>query len=555
MGWLNVIIKEKLYDDKFVREWTNAPFLVYKDENRLLRESDIIEGGSEKNYLAWDKKFNGPVIYQTEKVSYEKNFVPALKCHGKITLRNGKKIVCETVWENFNNIVDSFSPELVESLTWVPAKQIVEAARTYATIKPAVLMTHMGVTMQSNVIQTSRLLSILIAITGNFDLKEGNGVVQYPIDSYHEMSSKIFRADRDVESKQIGAQEYPLFSGPDSIRAKVHPGLWYKDIEKGGMIKALWTSSNPVVHSEDSVRVIEALKKLDLLVVCDFFRTPTADIADYIIPPACWLERDEISDNQNYPNFIAARQKVVEPIGECRDEFLILFDLLKRMGYTLPFPESITTPEELFDFRLKKVGISFNEFKKLGIISVPLTEKKYAAGMLRKDKKLGFETPTGKCEIWSTSLERYGYSPLPNSQSTYPESDIIDQYPLILTDGRTLEIYHGLGLTLTSRRKRVPVPIVEINPQTALDMDINEGAWVWITTHQNKHRFKRQVVFSNHLHPKVIWCNTHFHYPEKEGLMERLEPNINLTHSFDGPLDPIDGASQIRGVPCKITLD
>ena len=88
-----------------------------------------------------------------------------------------------------------------------------------------------------------------------------------------------------------------------------------------------------------------------------------------------------------------------------------------------------------------------------------------------------------------------------------------------------------------------------------LEMGIKEGTWVWITTHQNKHRFKRQVVFSNHLHPKVIWCNTHFHYPEKEGLMDRLEPNINLTHSLDGPLDPIDGASQIRGVPCRITLD
>ena len=169
-------------------------------------------------------------------------------------------------------------------------------------------MTHMGITMQTNVIQTSRLLSLLITITGNFDAMKGNGLVQYPIKSYLEMSSKILRANRQVEEKQIGAAEYPLFSGPDSIRAKVHPGLWYKDLEKGKVIKALWTSSNPVVHSEDSNRGIAAMKKLKLLVVVDFFRTPTADIADYILPPATWLERDEIADTQNYPNFIAARQ-------------------------------------------------------------------------------------------------------------------------------------------------------------------------------------------------------------------------------------------------------
>ncbi len=299
------------------------------------------------------------------------------------------------------------------------------------------------------------------------DAREGNGVVQYPIPSYLEMSSKILRADRKVEEKQIGAAEYPLFSGPDSIRAKVHPGLWYKDLEKGGMIKALWTSSNPVVHSEDSTRVIAALKKLELLVVVDFFRTPTADIADYILPPASWLEREEIADTQNYPNFIAARQKVIEPVGECRDEYEVLFDLLNRMGVALPFPEPVKTPRDLYNLRLKKSGLTFDELKKRGIVSVPLVEKKYEKGLLRSDGKPGFETPTGKCEIWSTRLEKYGYAPLPYYEDKYPAGDVLKEYPLILTDGRTLEIYHGLGLTLPSRRKRVPEPVIEVHPETA----------------------------------------------------------------------------------------
>jgi len=457
LGWLNVIIKEKLYDEPFLIEWTNAPFLVRTDEMKLLRESDIREGGRSGNFLAWDPESAGPVVYGTEDLKYENiNMTPALSGAFKVTLTDGKEVVCEPVWQRFMKVVEAFSPERVEEITWVPAQQIVEAARTYATSKPAVLMTHMGTTMQTNVIQTTRLLSLLIALTGNFDAKEGNGVVQYPISSYLEMSSKILRADREVEEKQIGAMEYPLLSGPDSIRAKVHPGLWYKDLEEGNMIKALWTSSNPVLNSEDTTRVIEALKKLELLVVVDFFRTPTADIADYILPPASWLERDEIADTQNYPNFMAARQKVVEPVGECRDEYEVLFDLLNRMGVDLPFPEPIKTPEDLYNFRLKKTGITFDELKKQGIISVPLTEKKYEKGLLRSDGKPGFETPTGKCEIWSTRLEKHGYSPLPYYEDKYPSGDVLDDYPLILTDGRTLEIYHGLGLTLPSRRKRVP---------------------------------------------------------------------------------------------------
>lgn len=556
LGWLNVIIKEGLYDEPFLRKWTNAPFLIRVDENKPLKESEVKEEGEPSNFVVWDPESSALKSYNPLTLNYEKSeFKPALTGSYDVTLISGKKVICQPVWQRLKEIVEEYSPEKVEEIAWVPAEQIVKAARIYATSKPAVLLTHMGPTMQTNVIQTSRLLSILIAITGNFDIKDGNGVAQYPIDSYVEMSSKILRSSREVEEKQIGAAEFPLFSGPDSIRAKVHPGLWYKSIEEGKVIKALWTNSNPVLNSEDSLRVIDALKKLEILVVVDFFRTPTADIADYILPPASWLERDEIADTQNYPNFIATRQKVIEPVGECRDEFEIIFDLLNRMGVELPFPVPIKTPKELFNFRLRKLKMTFDEFKKKGIISVPLVERKYEKGLLRPDGKPGFDTPSGKCEIWSTTLEKYGYDPLPYYVDKYPSDSILKDYPLILTDGRILEIYHGLGLTLPSRRKKVPEPVIEVHPETAKGLGIDESDWVWIETHQNKNRFRRKVVLAPYLHPKVIWGHTHYFYSEKTDLKDRLEPNINLTHAIEGPHDPIDGAYQIRGVPCKITRE
>jgi anaerobic selenocysteine-containing dehydrogenase len=179
-------------------------------------------------------------------------------------------------------------------------------------------------------------------------------------------------------------------------------------------------------------------------------------------------------------------------------------------------------------------------------------EKKYATGMLRADGRPGFVTPTGKCEIWSTRLEKFGYEPLPYYLDKYPSMEVLKEYPLILTDGRKLEIYHGLGLTLPSRRRRVPDPVIEIHPDTAKKFGLDKDDWVWVQTHQNRNRFKRKVVLSSDLDPKVVWCNSHFHFPEKENIMERLEPNINLSHTLEGPLDPIDGAGIIRGVPCRI---
>ena len=142
--------------------------------------------------------------------------------------------------------------------------------------------------------------------------------------------------------------------------------------------------------------------------------------------------------------------------------------------------------------------------------------------------------------------------PLPYYEEKYPSPDVLNAYPLILTDGRTLEIYHGLGLNLPTRRKRVPEAVIEIHPETAKGLGIKEGEWVWIETHQNKNRFRRKVVFAPQLHPKVIWGNSHFHQAEEREMGKRLEPNINLSHTLDGPLDPIDGAGQIRGVPCRM---
>ncbi len=104
------------------------------------------------------------------------------------------------------------------------------------------------------------------------------------------------------------------------------------------------------------------------------------------------------------------------------------------------------------------------------------------------------------------------------------------------------------------RRKKIVDPILEMHPETVGNMGIREGDWVWIETHHNESRFKRKVNLSSHLYSRVVRGNMHFFNPEKMTLKDRLESNINLTHTLDGPLDPIDGAPQMRGVPYRITL-
>ena len=120
-------------------------------------------------------------------------------------------------------------------------------------------------------------------------------------------------------------------------------------------LKAMYCSGgNPVVTTMDVRRFRDALLNLELLVVADYFMTPTAEIADYVLPAATWLERDELCDD-GYTDYIAVRQKAVEPQGEARDD-------LDRHGScgTDPLgrqsPDPWDSPAECYDWMVRRDG-------------------------------------------------------------------------------------------------------------------------------------------------------------------------------------------------------
>jgi anaerobic selenocysteine-containing dehydrogenase len=131
-----------------------------------------------------------------------------------------------------------------------------------------------------------------------------------------------YEIEPEIDEKRIGRQEYPLISGPEAPWKFVHGALAIEAMmtEKPYPLKSLFCfGGNPVMVMPDTKKVWEALKKLDLFVVLDFFITPSAELADYVLPAATWLERDEIC-HIPYTDLIVARQKAIEPAFECRDD-------------------------------------------------------------------------------------------------------------------------------------------------------------------------------------------------------------------------------------------
>jgi len=453
-----------------------------------------------------------------------------------------------------------YTPEQVAEITWVPKEKIVEAARLYATTKPAHLQTHNGTTYATNVLQTSRAIAILPALTGNLDINGGNvfAAQNYPPVLMYLGLRKMLRPSPESEDKQLGVNEFPLLAGSKSLRGYSHPPLVYKTMLTGQPypIKALVNTTNNLISFEDSRGVAAALRQLDLMVNLDFFITPTAELADYILPPATWLEREDVIDSFNYGHYVCARPKVIEPVGECRDEDQMAFDLLKKMN--LKFPVPISSNRELLDFQLKETGMDFEEFCRKGIVYGTIIERKYETGAMREDGKLGFNTPSGKVEFYSARLKEIGQDPLPYHkepvESYIATPKIAKDYPLILIAGsRHIASFNSAGRNIHWLREILPYPTIEIHPDTAKELGIEEGNWVWIETPRGRGRVKQKAHLTSGIHSKVVHAQSLWWYPEESDRAKRwYEPNINTIMSWDAPYDPVCGSTLLKGGLCMV---
>ena len=447
-----------------------------------------------------------------------------------------------------------YSPGKVSKITGVSEENIKSAARLYAKTKPACLYLRVGNELISNSTQASRAIACLIAITGNIDVEGGNLFLCLPKGLLGRMFyvKKEWRLPDEIEERRIGAQEFPLLAGPKAPFGLFHTPLLIKAmlIGKPYPIKALIAANNLCVSMPNSKEVYDALKCLELLVVYELFMTPTAEVADFVLPVATFFEIDELIDR--YPNYITSRRRVIEPVGECWDELKITYEIVKRMGLGFTRWSELQARgwEGYEDFRLKDTGISFKDIKPGEFIYAPMEYKKYT--------KNGFTTPSGKVELYSSIFKEFGYDPLPIHvepfESPISTPELIKEYPFILiTGGRTLAYFHSLGHQVPWLRELVPDSVIEIHPDTAEKLGIQEGNWVWVETPRGKEKIKQRAKITRAVHPQVIHCVAHWWYPEKitpdHGLWES---NINMLTYSDPPYEPICGTCAVRGLLCKV---
>jgi anaerobic selenocysteine-containing dehydrogenase len=436
--------------------------------------------------------------------------------------------------------VRSCTPEWAEKITWVPADKIKESARLFANTRPATVEWGVAIEHTPNCFQTVRAVALLPGITGNIDIPGGWILGMRVIDDIPILLDNL---TDEMKEKRLGADRYKLLSGRNAPFPSAHSPTLMKAIRTGKPypIKVFLNfGNNTLATYANAKQAYETLLRLDFLSVMDLYMTPTAELADIVLPAASWLEVDEVVGLpfRSY-NFALIQQKVIQ-IGECRQDEEVLIDLARRLNLAV----GIESLEDLYNTQLKKLGITFDELKEKGFLSVPMRYRKF--------EERGFNTPSGKVELYSSIMEKYGYDPLPYYQEP-PESPLstpklAQDYPLILTTGgRTPYYFHSEYRQIPSLREKHPAPLVEINPRTADELDIRDEEWVWIQTVRG--RIKQRARLAKGIHPRVIHIEHGWWFPEEPGPEHGIwNSNANILTNNAPPYDPAMGTYQLYKV-------
>lgn len=447
-------------------------------------------------------------------------------------------------WEEFVSRVKEYPLEKVERITWVPREKIQEAARLFARTKPAAIQWGVAIEQQNTCADNDRILLCLMGITGNIDVPGGQVLFKPPpVHTVGKFGAHGMLAPEQA-AKRLGGERFPLADRFAIIQPKA---VWDAVLEEQPYpVKMLFfISSNPVITRANAREVRRALERVEFMAVADFFMTPTAELADIVLPAATWLEMDYLGDFWKRHGRLLPRRKVVQ-IGECRSDHEMLNDLAQRIGQGEYWWDTF---EGGLDYILKPMGLTWQEFKKMDCIRGEVRYRKYREG--------GFSTPTGKFELYCTSLERMGCDPLPQYREP-PESPVstpqlYEKYPyLLITGARQPGFFHSENRQVPWLRELHRDPLVEIHPESAAREGIREGDWVVIESPRGKVR-QRAKLFAG-MDPRIVAAQHGWWFPEKKDPGHGWdESNINiLTDNAYETMDPAMGATSVRTLLCRI---
>ena len=398
--------------------------------------------------------------------------------------------------------VREYSPGKVSEITWVEERLIVEAARLFATTRPACIEIACTLDEVIDPIQLSRAVALLACVTGNIDVAGGN-IFPHAAGQVSIDTNDFILRDRmpvELQAKRLGADAYPLLS--KNLPVNFPMAHWPAILEailtgKPYPVRAIFLmGGNPALSIANSSRAQEALRKVEFLAVADLFMTKTAEMADVVLPASSWLEQNGLADSSQATYGPLRIRRKIASVGEAVSDI----EIMARLAKKLKLPDFWDSEEEYLNYIVKPLNVTFEELQ-AGGESVP-------SPMIRgKHLQEGFRTPSRKIELYSRRLEEWGYDPLPfyrePHESPYSTPELAKQYPFVMTTGRRVVTYFHTGLrNVPALRDVKPVPVLDINASTARSLHIEDGDKVIVESPYG--RISLVARLTEGIHPRVV---------------------------------------------------
>lgn len=426
---------------------------------------------------------------------YDREFV-AEWCHG---------------FDELAEHVRAFPPDRVAEACGIPEDDVVRAARLWGGAAAGALVSGRGIDQVGrNVAPTHRAICCLRAVTGNVD-RQGTCVLAEQSDFVPEVDLEMtaFLAPEHRE-RCLNTPYTPLqcYEGYEYLRTitekqgrtlparyltSAHPDLVLRAMETGEPypVRALIVqATNPLLTYADTHRVHAALMSLDLIVVLEYYLTPTAQIADFVLPSAGAIERPLFQAHGGVANIAYGGPAAVEPYYERRCDYDVFRGLGLRLGQAASWPDE--TFADALAATLAPTGMSWEDFCTIGLYYQPPAYGKHllpdASGAPR-----GFATTTGKIELASESLCHLGGPRLPEPQE--PLSLCSEElcgrgaHLALITGARKQPYNASMYFNNPAFRAKHPYPVAEVSPATAERIGLAAGDVVEVATDKGQARF------------------------------------------------------------------
>ena len=304
-----------------------------------------------------------------------------------------------------------------------------------------------------------------------------------------------------------------------------------------------WCGGNPFHHHQDLNSFHKAWQKPDTIIVNEPWWTSTAKRADIVFPATTSYEREDIGKANGGDNYIFHMPKLIEPVGESKNDYTIFSELSQKLGFHKEFTEGKNDDEWIehlyneFQVFMEKSGTqcpSLDELKDKSWITLPVAGKEFASKPFQEFRKnpegSPLQTPSGKIEIFSEKIDSFGYSECPGhpiwiEPDEWLGSNLTENFPYHLVSPQPNDKLHSqLECAIADIPNERPTPIM-INQEDAKELNVKSGNIVRIYNMRGSCLARAQI--SDEIKKGVLslptgaWFDT-----DEEGIEQQGNPNV-----------------------------